>query len=237
MHTVGIIGFGSFGAFMAEKLEPHVRVLVSSRRPEAVPEKWRARLEDVVACEYIILSIPLDSYPAVLRTIAPLLQPETVLVDVCSVKLRPVEIIRNVLPDTKLVATHPLFGPESAADSLEGHPFVLCRDVSDPDAAHTIAGFAKSLGLIVIDVTADAHDRQMAIVHGLTFFIAQGLVNIGIEDVTLHTPSFKRLLNVADLERHHSPDLFRTIQSGNPYASAIRSRILTELASIDKELD
>lgn len=233
MQSVGIIGFGSFGEFLAEKLESFVSVRISSRRPEAVPERWRATLEEVAACEYIIPSIPLDTYERVLEKIKPSLSSHSVIVDVCSVKVKPVEIIRHTLPDVKIVATHPLFGPQSAEHSLAGHTFVVCPDVSDPDALSVVARFAASLGLDVVSKTADEHDREMALVHALTFFIAQGLVQMDLHNVDLKTPSFERLVRLAELERNHSEDLFRTIQHGNPYAAEIRQRFLSELQKID----
>lgn len=234
MKSVGIIGFGSFGAFLAEKLEPFVSVHISSRRPESVPERWRATLEVAAQCDYVIPSIPLDTYESVLTHIKPLLAPQSVIVDVCSVKVKPVEIIRHILPQTRLVATHPLFGPESAAHSLANHTFVVCPDASDPDTMAEISLFAHSLGLHVVSMTTDDHDKEMALVHALTFFIAQGLLDMRLADVTLQTPSFGRLLKLAELEQNHSPDLFRTIQSGNPYAVSVRRRFIDTLTQIDR---
>lgn len=236
MKTVGIIGFGSFGLFLANKLDPHASVRVSSRQLESVPKKWQATLEDIAQCDYIIPSIPLDAYEPVLTELKPLLRPKAVIVDVCSVKITPCKIISDILPNTKLVATHPLFGPESAAKSLLGHTFVLCRDASDDIEASVVSDFAKKLGLNVIEKTITEHDKEMATVHALTFFIAQGLVNNRIHEASLHTPSFQKLLSLADLEKHHSDDLFKTIQTGNPYANEARQHFVDNLVKIHSKL-
>lgn len=135
-----------------------------------------------------------------------------------------------------MVATHPLFGPESAAKTLSGHTFVLCRDASNNAEATVIADFANKLGLNVVEQTTIEHDKEMATVHALTFFIAQGLVNNKIHDASLRTPSFQKLLSLAELERHHSEELFKTIQQGNPYASSVRAQFMQELQNIDTAL-
>lgn len=236
MKTVGIIGFGSFGEFVARSLDGVVRVKVSSRQPESVPKRWRATFEDVSQCDYIIPTIPLDAYQAVLTKLREAIRPDAVIVDVCSVKIKPMEIIRSILPYHRAVATHPLFGPESAAGSLAGHTFILCRDLSDAEAADQIALFAHGLGLEVYETTAEDHDRQMAVAHGLTFFIAQSLVDMHLDDIKLITPSFRTLLDLADLERKHTADLFLTIQQGNPYTAAVRRRFVDAVRKLEESL-
>lgn len=236
MKSIGIIGFGSFGAFLAEKLDPHVRVRVSSRRLETVPEKWRSDIGEVAACDYVIPSIPLQTYETVLMQLRPLLSSRTTIVDVCSVKVLPTEIVRRILPEVRYVATHPLFGPESALNTLEGHTFIVCGDVSDPEACLQVADFARKLGLNVVDCTAEEHDREMSTVHSLTFFIAQALVDMGLGDVRLRTPSFQKLLELAELERSHSSDLFETIQAGNPFAGEVRRKFIAALDELDTQI-
>lgn len=236
MKSIGIIGFGSFGAFLAEKLDPYVRVRVSSRRPEVVPEKWRSDLRGAASCDYVIPSIPLQTYETVLAELRPLLSLHTTIVDVCSVKVLPTEIVRRTLPGARYVATHPLFGPESAANKLEGHTFIVCGDVSDREESLRVSDFARELGLKVVDCTAEEHDREMSTVHSLTFFIAQALVDMKLGDVRLHTPSFKKLLDLAELERSHSSDLFETIQGGNPFAADVRRRFIAALDGLDRHI-
>lgn len=77
MATVGIIGFGNFGLFLAEQLDVHCRVLGYSRSGRA--GKWSADLEDVAAADYVILSIPLNAYEETLHQIKPFLKPGALL--------------------------------------------------------------------------------------------------------------------------------------------------------------
>ena len=121
-------------------------------------------LEEVVDVDYLVLAVPLDAYTETLEAIKPIVKPHTVIVDVCSVKVKPVETIRSIMPDQPLVATHPMFGPESASVSFAGHTFVMCPEVSTTEPYENIKHFANSLGLGVVEMSADEHDREIAVV-------------------------------------------------------------------------
>lgn len=237
MKTVGIVGFHGFGEFLAGWLDGHVQLRISSRSPGDVPEKWRATLAEAARCDYLVLSIPLSTYPVVLEQLRGSIGEHTVIVDVCSVKIKPIELIQKIVPGQRLIATHPLFGPQTAADSLVGHTLVICPEVSDDAQVKIVGDFAQSLGLKVVQKSAEQHDKDMAVVHGLTFFVARTLMNAGIHDVELQTPSFQKLLSLAELEMHHSSDLFNTIQSGNPYTKEVRELFVAEAMKINEQID
>lgn len=238
MKTIGIVGYGegSFGQLLANNLSQVFTVKVSSRNPESVPKQWRAELAEVAQCDVLIPSIPLSVYEQFLTSISPLIAAHTIIVDVCSVKTQPIAIIKRILPNQPVVATHPLFGPQSAERGVYGHTLVMCPDVSTPEPYSQFKKLASQVGLRVVEKTAEEHDREMAVVQGLTFFVARALLNSGIHDMTLHTPSFKKLLSLAELESHHTDDIFRTIQKGNPYTAEIRAAFVREVDSLNNEL-
>jgi prephenate dehydrogenase len=235
MKTAGIIGFGSFGAFLAQKLDPHMRVKVFAKGHKG--GKWAAALHDVAKADYVVLAVPFDAYEEVLQLLKKELSPRSVLVDVCSVKEKPIAAIKAALPNQPLVATHPLFGPESAKHSLKGHKLVICPEASDPAAMAELIVFAKHLGLEVIKMSAAAHDKEIATVQGLTFFIAHALKDMKLHDQKLATASFDKLLNLAELEKHHSQELFMTMQAGNKNAGAVRQRFIDLCKALDTEVE
>jgi prephenate dehydrogenase len=236
MKTLGIIGYGSFGALVANVLGQMMDVKVVSRSMEKVPEAVRSTMAEVAACDYLVLSVPLGSYRKVLADVAEHIGPDTVLVDICSVKVIPCQIIQELLPDTKLVATHPLFGPQTASEGFKDHVMVICDDKSDAEQAEKFAAFCTELGMDVVRMTADEHDRQMAKVHALTFFIARGLFGMDREGIVLKTPSYKRLESLIELEHHHSDDLFETIQLGNPHAEAVRQGFVHDIDALARSI-
>jgi len=235
MKKVVIVGYGSFGEFVTSKLLTHADVKVKARDISKVPKPLQAEPVDIAQCDFLIPCIPLDAYEAAL---AGLKLPESAaVVDVCSVKVEPVKVLKSLLPNNGIIATHPLFGPQSASISLVGQTFVMCPDASDSDEYQTVMNFARALRLNVIEKTAEEHDREMAYAQGLTFFVARTLMGMGVHDVELRTPSFRKLLELAELEAHHSDDLFRTIQAGNKETKKIRTIFLETAEEIAKDLE
>lgn len=234
MATVGIIGFGSFGKFLAETLSPHATVYVYSR--SGAGGKWAGSFEQAATADYVILAVPLESYEAVVMDLAPIIRRDGVVIDVCSVKVRPISILKRMLSGQPIVATHPMFGPESASSGVAGHTIVMCKDGSDASAFTAVKKFSQSLGLHTVEMSLEEHDRSIAVVQGLTFFVARSLDKMGVSNELLRTPSFERLLHLAELERHHSQELFETIQLGNKYAADVRTSFLTAAGNIHTEL-
>jgi prephenate dehydrogenase len=83
-------------------------------------------------------------------------------------------------------------------------------------------------------MSAAAHDKLMAQVHALTFFLARGLSAYGLKANKFQTPSFQMLLDLVELDSKHSTELFETIEIGNPYAKQARADLLDKLNSIHK---
>ena len=225
MIRIGIIGFGSFGKFLAEKLDSYGDVSVYSHR--GIKSKWSADIEKIAAADYVILAIPLQHYETTIKMIKPHLKPGTVIVDVCSVKVKPVELLKRMLPTQPIVATHPMFGPQSASESLSGHTVIMCPESSAEEPYVAIRTFCQNIGLAVVELPAEEHDREIAVVQGLTFFVARALSTMGLHSQQLYTPSFGRLLNLVELEKHHSKDLFELIQTDNAYTAEVRERFVT----------
>lgn len=231
---IGMIGYGSFGAFLVRQLTTVADLIVYD--PAVQEYSLPTLLAQAARADFVVLAVPLGAYEEVLSRLTPDLRPDSVLVDICSVKIRPIEIIRSYLPSQPLVATHPLFGPESAADSLTGHTLVMCPDESSPAPYEAIKTFSQKLDLNVIELTATAHDKEIAVVQGLTFFVARALKEMKLDSHTLLTPSFARLLHLAELERHHSEELFRTIQTGNPFTAEVRQEFIRHVTTLSDSL-
>lgn len=239
---IGIIGFGRFGAFMAGHLARDFKVGVCSR--SAAPgriEKVGARavsLAEACARKIVILSVPISAMPHMLARIAPLLKKETLVVDVCSVKTYPVAWMRRTLPETvSILATHPMFGPDSAADALAGKKIVLCRERISARRYARISAYLASRGLTVIDTSPEAHDRQIADSLCLTHFIGRALARFGAEDLRIDTDGYQRLRHVLEVVEHDSWQLFVDMHRYNPYAGERRRAFMAAMQALNEELD
>lgn len=231
MKRFGIVGFGRFGQLAARHLRSHFSVVVTDVADvtaAAVATGVRSGdLAEVAACDVVMLAVPVQALSATITAVAPMVQPGALVIDVASVKLLPARWMAEALPDSvDIVATHPLFGPQSARDGLAGQPLVVCPVRGD---AHLkVAEFGRSLGLKVSITTAEEHDREMAYVQALTHLIGRTLVNIGIPDEELKTNSYQHLLELCGLIRDDTKELFLAIQNLNPFAAEITQAFITQ---------
>lgn len=236
--SIGIIGYGSFGAFLAKHLSTYAPISVYNRTKNKLRDLpvgvSVGTLDEVASQSVIIVAINISAYDSTLPKIAQFCTKNTLVVDVASVKLEPLRLISKYLPSCNVLATHPLFGPQSASDSLNGHTIVICNKIRQQTQLEHF--LIKVLGLRIVHMSADEHDRNIATVQALTFFIAQGLVEMNLADPALLTPSFEKLLKLAELEQQHTPELFETIQKYNPYAEKMRKKFIRELSELDKKI-
>jgi len=130
---IGIIGLGQFGRFAAAHLAPYFDVVAYD---PIVPEESLAQVQlgtlaDAAACEFVLVCVPVLALQDTLNAIGPYLQTGACVLDVCSVKIAPMQWLEEELPpDVDYLGTHPLFGPRSAGNELEGHQVVLCASRS-----------------------------------------------------------------------------------------------------------
>lgn len=240
-ERIGIIGLGGFGSFLAAHLARFVDVTVHDivdRRVDAadIGVEW-GTLEEAASKDVLILAVPLNSLKVVLRQLSDGVRRELLVLDVCSVKHVPIQLMREHLPHAELVGTHPLFGPESAKGGLLGHTIVLCPIVvCSAHLRHLRTFCSRDLGLNIIEIGPEEHDRQMATVQGVTHFIARAASEIGIGPSNLSTAAYRHLLEVTRLLKNDSWDLFETIQQGNPFAREMRRVFMEKLKELESRI-
>lgn len=239
---IGIIGFGRFGALTARYLARDLTVLVldSGAKTEAIRAVGAApaSLEEICRQEIVILCVPISALRDHLRRIAPLLGPDTLVVDVCSVKVLPVRWMREILPPaTPILATHPMFGPDSAADSLTGRKIVICRERLDEARYESIQRWLKRQQLEIIETSAEAHDRQIAVSLALTHFIGRSLAAFGAEPMAIDTEGYRRLLHILGVVENDTWQLFEDMHRFNPFARDQRHAFVQAMTDIEARLE
>jgi prephenate dehydrogenase len=233
---VGIIGFGAFGQFMARQLCRHFRIMAfdveaDTARANALGVSV-VPFETVASCPIVILACPVGQMHDVVGRLAPLLKPGAIVVDVGSVKIEPARIMRELLPaDVEIVATHPLFGPQSARDGIRGHRIAICPIRG---RRFRVAAVCRKLGLDVIMTTPEEHDRDIAQVQGITHLVASVLVRMDLKPTRMTTQSFERLMSAIDMVRHDAPEVFQAILRGNPYAGDVLTRFKSIASALDQ---
>lgn len=205
----------------------------------AVPEDIQAPSSSALLqwADFIVLAVPIPQTEAVLLEIRPALESRHIVIDVGSVKTLPCAVLDRILgDDIPHAGTHPLFGPLSLAraDPLQT---VLCPSPRHPEAAQRVRDLFENLGSGVIEVTPEAHDRVMAHTHATAFFLAKGLLDMGVEETPFAPASFRALATVIETVRADAGHLFLAIQNENPYAAEARAGLISALQDIHARLE
>ncbi|WP_203293673.1 prephenate dehydrogenase [Maricaulis parjimensis] len=233
---IGLIGLGAFGRLAATHLAPHFDLVGHDPSVRDMPGGAWVSLEEAAARPVVILAVPVQALAGVAQAIAPHLAEGALVIDVASVKLEPLRILREALPaGTRILGTHPLFGPQSAAQGVAGQSIVLCPEPGVE--AGCVADFLKdTLSLDVHISDADTHDRTMASVQALTHLVSKVITDLGLMDAPYTTRSYDLLAEAARLVAEDSDELFRAIERHNPHAADLRRRFFDAARKLDERL-
>lgn len=240
MTEIGIIGFGQFGQFMAQHLAPFFDVAVydsADLRPQAekIGAEW-CNFEKAAGKKIVVFAIPLRTFESVLKRAVPFLQKDALCFDVCSVKIKPIQLMLKYLPKTvEIIGTHPLFGPQSGREGIENLRIAYCP-VRTRRGEKVREFLSTQLKLNVLEKSPEEHDREMAHVQALTHFVARALDELHVEESELATVSYEELMKAARLVSEDSWELFQTIQQGNPFAEKKRKIFIEKLIELENRV-
>ena len=237
---IGIIGFGQLGKFAAKHLKEKFEVFVAdkfdkTKEAEEIGVEF-VSLEEAASKEIIIIAVPIGVFEKTLIKIKDFFKPGALLLDVCSVKVKPAEAMKRLVrKDVEIIATHPLFGPQSGADGIEGLKIVLCPVRTT--RLEEVKKFLEDIGLKVIVATPEKHDKEMAKRAVLSHFIGRVLVEMKIEEGEITEPSFGKLIELRDMLKHDSWELVRDIQLNNPFGEEVREKFVKEVLRLKERLE
>lgn len=242
--SVGIVGFGAFGRFMAGHLAPWFTVRAWDKAAAAAgrtPEIEMATLPEVAGSDVVVFAVPVDSLEEAVLAARPHLRPGALVMDVTSVKTIPAELLPGMLPEgpdgVDILCSHPLFGPQSGKDGIAGLRIALCPVRVGKERYYRVCDFLTDrLNLLVLKTTPEKHDREMARVQAVTHFMSRALRDIGLEPSPMATKAYEKLQEFSSIVLSDSWDLFLTIQNGNPYAGEMRWNLMREMADLEERL-
>ncbi|XUX01433.1 MAG: prephenate dehydrogenase [Dehalogenimonas sp.] len=189
------------------------------------------RFDRVTQADIVILSVPIDAFEDVCRGLAPFVGPDHKIVDLTSIKTKPVEIMHRYFPRSMVLGAHPVFGP--GASSLNGQNFILTpTNDLEKDFAEKTSAWLDNRGAHVRIMPPEEHDRLMSISLGLAHFIAivtaDALVSLdkltemnGASGIT-----YKALLTLVESVLSEDPTLYASIQLNLPQLPEIEKLFL-----------
>lgn len=236
-QKIAIIGYGRFGSLLAEILKPFGELHVISDRKIKQAGIKQIDYPGLKEIDWVIPAVPISALEATLKKIKPFLKKGSLVMDVCSVKVYPCRWLKKHLSkDVELLGTHPMFGPDSAKNGLDGLQIVVCPlRISEKRLVDVLAIF-KKLKLKIIETTPENHDKQGAFNLSLVHFLGRALPGSGVKTQSIVTKGYERLLEVSNNVNNDTWQLFFDMQKFNPYSQSLRSKFIKELNRIEDKI-
>lgn len=237
---IGIVGYGQMGSFMAKLLAPFA--CISAFDPDPNKEKsGDVSLSEVCEKDLIFLFPPISQFVSCCNMIAEKLRPGTVVVEGCSVMEYPIKAMKEILPsEVELVGCHPLFGPQSGKNGIDGFKIVLASVRTTQ--IEVLVQLFERLNLEILLMEPEEHDRLMAKTQSLELLIGKILNEMEIERQIISTPGFDKLIEIKSLLEEDSEDILLSIQRYNPHAKQVRdsfyehtTRVLQKIEDLDND--
>jgi cyclohexadieny/prephenate dehydrogenase len=193
---VGLIGIGLIGSSLARFLRrdsPATTIVACARRPETLAAVRRLDLADETTedparaaegADLVVVATPLSAYAEIGRQIAPALRRGAILTDVGSVKEAVIRDLQPSLPEgVHFVPGHPVAGTEHSgpeagfAELFRGRWCILTPPPETaPEAVTAVTRMWEQAGMRVVTMSADHHDRVLAVTSHLPHLIAYTIV-------------------------------------------------------------
>ena len=238
MNSVGIIGFGRFGKVLANILQRGFAIKAYDPKPPGpFPGVQFLDLDTVLNEKVVFIAVPIRHFESVIADISTKLKKETTLIDVCSVKNYPVNIMLKILPDhIGVIATHPMFGPDSYMSN--SNLKMMINNTRDLYNQYSFwKRFFSDQSIQIIEMTPDQHDRLAAKTQGVTHFLGRMLKEFGIKKTNIDTQGFRDLLDLVGQTCNDTWELYADLQLYNPYTEDMVEKLKASTNKLDNQLN
>ena len=229
---VCIVGNGRFGAYLADRIKCQSPVddnLHVSTIDVATPAVDRIDL--IHAANIVIFAVPIRHLNTMAIELSELVQPGTLVMDVCSIKEHACDILAMLfqgIPRVDLVGTHPMFGPQTAPTITNANKVAICPIRGSTDRA---VRFWESLGASTVILSAAEHDQQ-ACQQMFDHFVCRAALAAGVRRVELSTRTHEMFMDIADIVDRNSIELFQDMCRYNRHAKPFLSGFIKTIHSM-----
>ena len=229
MRVAIIGGSGKMGRWLADFLLREGKEVVITGRNEKKLLDAKQQLgvevatnaEAVKHADVVLVSVPIDNFESVIEEVSHYIRPEQVVMDITSIKVFPVEVMHRHIKTSLVLGMHPMFGP--GAKGIAGQNFVLTpTNDGERTLAQKVRQYLVDRGARVALMTPQEHDEMMAIILGLSHFIAivsaDTLINLDKFEMTraIGGTSYRVLLTLVESVVSEDPEFYASLQMSLP---------------------
>jgi prephenate dehydrogenase len=235
-RNIAVIGHrGRMGAMLVRRLGAAGHKIAGVDRAPRADGRLTLDRDELTSAlagsDHILLAVPVTALPEVLELAAPRLDPRQVLFDIASVK-EPALRCMEAHHAGPVVGTHPLFGPHPQPADLRV-ALVRGRGAGEEEC-RAVEGLFTDIGCACFRVTAEEHDRNVALIQSLNF--ASGAAYLALAarsgDSRFFTPSFRRRLESTRSLLTDDAAMFSEFSAANPYFTEILAEYADTLRGI-----
>ncbi len=237
MKNITIVGNGKFGSVIKNILSRHTRCNINTI--DRHTHNQQEQEDHIEAADIIVVAVPLKYFKDCILEISKKIKPNQIIIEVCSTSVYPKKIMLDILPEgVNIIGSHPMFGPQTLKynnNKINGLNMVIENIRCDQKSYALITEKLSLIGLHVVDMDADTHDRYAAKFHFLAQLVGNGLSSIGLEKTPIDTVSYAFLFNF--MERL-DPDLklLQMMYTYNPYCKKYLQEYTENIISISQNL-
>ncbi len=234
-----VLGAGKMGIWFTEYCkEKGDTVVLADRNPEKL-----AKLGDelgvltadfsaaVKGADRVLLCISISSFEETVKKIASSIHKGQPVMDICSIKEYPVEVMHTYLKGALTLGTHPVFGPGS--NGVAHKAYVLTPTNAEEIAyAKEYQRWLESEGAHVFVMTPKKHDELMSIVLGFPHFLGLAACETLLEQPAfaeskkLAGTTYRMLFTLVEAVAAETPDLYANLQTKLPGMEKIEERFI-----------
>ncbi|MEM2967701.1 MAG: prephenate dehydrogenase/arogenate dehydrogenase family protein [Candidatus Bathyarchaeia archaeon] len=226
---IAVIGAGKMGVWFANFFKKEGYSVVVADRKRDKLEKLRSELGVEIAdfaeaarkADRVLICVSISAFEEVVKKISPAIREGQVVMDICSVKELPVNVMHKYLPEALVLGTHPVFGPGST--SIENKTFVLTPTNSQEEAfAADFKKWLETRKARVFIMSPRKHDELMSIVLGMPHFLGLIACDTLLEQANyaetkqVAGTTYRLLYTLAEVAASETPELFTSLQLNLP---------------------
>ena len=237
-----ILGAGKMGVWFAKFCkEKGDTIVIADRNAEKLAKlKQELKVETadfvdaVRGADRVLICVSINSFEEIVKKISPVIRKGQVVMDICSIKEAPVNIMHKYLKNGLILGTHPAFGPGSSG--LKNKAFILTpTNAEEQKFAEEFKKCLEKEEARVFIMSPKHHDELMSVVLGFPHFLGVVACDTLLDQANypetkkVAGTTYKMLYTLAEATALETPDLFASLQLNLPEIGQIE-RLFMEKA-------
>jgi prephenate dehydrogenase len=224
-----VLGAGKMGVWYAKYCKAKGDTVVLAARNKAQLEKLGHELgvetadfpTAVKGADRVVICVSISSLEEVVKKIAQSIHKDQPVMDICSIKQYPVDVMHKYLKGALVLGTHPVFGPGSNGVAHKAYVLTPTNPEEEVYAEEFKQWLLKEEAHVFV-MTPEKHDELMSIILGFSHFVGLAVCETLIaqpgfkESKTLAGTTYRMLFTLAESVAQETPDLYANVQTKVP---------------------